>query len=827
MATDISCVLPRPDIEELHEKFSTELSARMLGGAPVLPMSFEDIMSFVMAGATNLAWGYVNQALREADPATMCCDNLVAYASRHGFNLRGATRAKGYVIANGTAGATIPANIRFIGTNGIEYKLDPAITTNPATLDANGRAALRVVSSGAGTVYNIAAGAQLTVGSTVPGVAPTATVSDGGIGGGANAESCDELRTRIVAAEARGVISTNLDWYLSEGEKYPGVVKVCDDKCTSCCDATQVALYPFFGNVYPPYGVPPGSVIDAMNEWMFGKRAGMGEGLAPFGVRGAFHCALPTVVDVELQCYKGCSAAVAEAVTENLQAYISESFCVGEAICKSHLTAVVSATVGADGCFSDVVYHLDGTQWTEDAANIYLDCGHFLVLGEVTVQSVALLKRPVILSLDPASAVVGDDPVTVTIHGENFTPSTSVSFNGKDTPASYVSPTAMAITVHPADLNEAAQVPILMQNGTLLTSNTMNFALIQAPLALTKLTPDTANLPASTFTLALDGTGFSPTSIVVFDGAEVATTFVSSTHLTAKIANAASYTQPKQVPGVVRRGSLLSNTLVFDFAETPLQLVSMSPVTVAVGSGQTEIAIFGTGFADNSVVTFDGVPQTTTYVSSTTVKATVDAGDAARTIDVVVKVGSKQSNTLALSIIVPLPVVASLDPSTVYLGDPGQTITVNGQNFADDAVILVDGAEVDTTFVSATELSFDIETQDTVGQKAVSVKNGTTVSNTAMLNIWKRIVLSELTPESAALEDDPVKVTLTGEGFSDQSRVMIGANVVAHEFVSETELTIDIDPGAYDEPVTLQISVREGDSRSEALPFEIVEAAEE
>src|SRR5882672_3926778 len=80
--TSIDCVLPRPDIGTLAQNLKTELSQRLLGGAPVLPMSAEDVLSYVMAGTINLMHGFVTQALKENDPATMCCDNLITYGAQ-------------------------------------------------------------------------------------------------------------------------------------------------------------------------------------------------------------------------------------------------------------------------------------------------------------------------------------------------------------------------------------------------------------------------------------------------------------------------------------------------------------------------------------------------------------------------------------------------------------------------------------------------------------------------------------------------------------------------------------------------------------------------
>src|SRR5262245_59997298 len=175
LITSTDCVLPRPDIATLHQQTTAELSKRLLGGAPVLPMSAEDVLAFVMAGTTNLMHGFVTQALKENDPATMCCDNLVLYGARRGFDLRGASRSKGYVAITGTPGAAISSTIRFVGDSSREYKLDPAVTFNPATIEPSGGAVLRVVATLAGAQFDLAAGEPLTVATTFPGIDLDAT----------------------------------------------------------------------------------------------------------------------------------------------------------------------------------------------------------------------------------------------------------------------------------------------------------------------------------------------------------------------------------------------------------------------------------------------------------------------------------------------------------------------------------------------------------------------------------------------------------------------------------------------------------------------------
>jgi len=65
------------------------------------------------------------------------------------------------------------------------------------------------------------------------------------------------------------------------------------------------------------------------------------------------------------------------------------------------------------------------------------------------------------------------------------------------------------------------------------------------------------------------------------------------------------------------------------------------------------------------------------------------------------------------------PSIIRLMPSSAIAGGPAFTMTVNGNNFANDAVAYCNGAILATTFVSANTVtaavpSFDIDTAETV-----------------------------------------------------------------------------------------------------------------
>lgn len=387
---DINCVLERPDIAELADALRAEMSRRLLGGAPVLPLSTEDVLSYVMAGTVNLMFGAVAQAMREYDPETMCCDNLVVYAARHGIDMRGATRAKGYAAITGTPNALIPPNVRFVGESSHEYKLDPGVTFNPSQLDASGGAVLRIVAATYGPEFNVTTGTPLVVSTTTTGIDMDALVVGNGLTGGTNDEDCETLRKRVIAAESAGALVLTEAWYLKKTMTYPGVTRACTDECAGCCDPQFIAIYVFMEGVYgdvtePDYGVPPCDVLDAMTEWMFGLNPGRGEALAPMGVRGRYQQAWPTVMSVTAQCFQGCATGAEDRMADALWNYIRTMYCVGSTICKDQLRTVIYNALGQQPCMSNVQFHFDDTLRYEDEANAYLDCGRFLVLGDITL----------------------------------------------------------------------------------------------------------------------------------------------------------------------------------------------------------------------------------------------------------------------------------------------------------------------------------------------------------------------------------------------------------------------------------------------------------
>jgi hypothetical protein len=139
---------------------------------------------------------------------------------------------------------------------------------------------------------------------------------------------------------------------------------------------------------------------------------------------------------------------------------------------------------------------------------------------------------------------------------------------------------------------------------------------------ITSFTP-TSGITGSTVTIT--GTGLSKATAVHFGSAKATFTADSSTQVEATVPNGApsadlSVTTPA---GTATSKSLFKPTL---------SVVSFTPTSGAVGK---VVTIIGVGFAKSSTVSFNGTAaKTVTYVSSTTLKATVPSGATSGVISV-------------------------------------------------------------------------------------------------------------------------------------------------------------------------------------------------
>jgi hypothetical protein len=251
-------------------------------------------------------------------------------------------------------------------------------------------------------------------------------------------------------------------------------------------------------------------------------------------------------------------------------------------------------------------------------------------------------------------------------------------------------------------------------------------ALTNSSVSITSLSPSTALPGGNGFTLTVNGTGFTSSSVVYWDSTALATTFVSDTQLTAVVpanliavaGKATVYVEPGSPAGV-------ANVASFAIGPPGPSILSTDPATILSTSGSFTLTVNGTGFTSDSTVVWNGFALPTAVVSAFQLAAVVPASLLTLgQVDLYVTSGAGTSPHFQ-QLSVPTPVLTSVNPNIVAVG-AAFTLTLSGSGFVNGATLNWNGmAQVPTTFVSDTELNANIPASLTqvAGAFSIAVQN--------------------------------------------------------------------------------------------------------
>lgn len=424
-----NCLIPRPDVKVIADRIRAQLSLKMLNGAPVLPMSNEDVIAGVLAGVYYEMYGVIDQQFSKVDPLNACCSDLYDQAARKGVFPANAKRSVGYAALVGTPGTAIPNTLEISGAGDLNFKYDTTLASNPTVLNGDGEATIRIRSLLAGLNQNLAGTQTLTTSTVVAGINSDVTLLEPGATGGSDIEECEAFRARYISILRRGPITTNVAWVQSQFYGWPGVTRVCivrgaanlladpecGNVCSDVCSDDSFIVFPFFDDVYGGvcYGVPPQSLVDEMQTWFFGSVPGGGLGIAPIGMRGVVRKAQRLMVDISFYGVSGYAAAASDRINAEISRVLL-SICPGGVLCKADIDAAISRVLGTGNCYNDATYGFrlplpqscesDGTSYVALSLNeapcgvppssdpeclnkVQLPCGYFPVLGILTLDT--------------------------------------------------------------------------------------------------------------------------------------------------------------------------------------------------------------------------------------------------------------------------------------------------------------------------------------------------------------------------------------------------------------------------------------------------------
>lgn len=180
----------RPALPELVQRIGNDVMSR-LGAIDVLRRADAQVYARVMAGVAHGMYGFIGWLSLQVIPDSAEKEFLERWASIWGINRKAAAAATGVAAFTVQAGAVIPAGTQLQALDGVLYE-----TTADATVTAPSASAPVAAVTG-GAAGNRVAGQSLALVSPIAGVQPTATAGE--LSGGADVETDDALRARLLA----------------------------------------------------------------------------------------------------------------------------------------------------------------------------------------------------------------------------------------------------------------------------------------------------------------------------------------------------------------------------------------------------------------------------------------------------------------------------------------------------------------------------------------------------------------------------------------------------------------------------------------------------
>jgi trimeric autotransporter adhesin len=294
---------------------------------------------------------------------------------------------------------------------------------------------------------------------------------------------------------------------------------------------------------------------------------------------------------------------------------------------------------------------------------------------------------------------------------------------------------------------------------------------------VSSINPTSVNAGAAATTLTVTGTGYIASTTIQIGGAAEATTYVSSTQVTAVIP-ATQLVNGAQLSVVAVNGTLSSgsgtNLQVMNPAPT---ITSISPTAALAGATSPNVTVIGTGFVPTTVIQVNGNSRTTTYVSTTQVNVVLTASDVANggSLSLTAVNGSPGGGTstgATFSVSNPAPILNSISPASVAPSAASPTVTLNGANFVPGSVVHINSGTVASTFLSPSQITFSAAGLTAPQVAIVAVVNpspggGTSVSkNLGVLSATPTPVITQVSPAQFSAGSGATTITVAGTGFA-------------------------------------------------------------
>ncbi|MFI5253384.1 MAG: beta strand repeat-containing protein, partial [Bacteroidota bacterium] len=238
---------------------------------------------------------------------------------------------------------------------------------------------------------------------------------------------------------------------------------------------------------------------------------------------------------------------------------------------------------------------------------------------------------PTISSLSPNGAHAGDPGFTLTVNGAGYIPLSVIAFRGVNYTTTYISANQVTASILAPAIAGGGVYNVTVFNPTPGggTSAAAAFSDTNLVPTTTSISPTSANVAGSGYSVTVNGTNFDSSSVVKFNGSARTTTFINNTQVTAGILSSdlsAAGFYPITVFNPTPGGGTSNAQSDTAYNVIP-SITSLAPSSVAGGGVAFTDTVNGSNFVSNSVVQFNGSARTTTFVNSGKIVALLTATD--------------------------------------------------------------------------------------------------------------------------------------------------------------------------------------------------------
>lgn len=342
----------RPTLRELITQMTTD--AEREAGANQLRQSNLRVLPKVFAYACHGLYGFIAWILKQLFPDTAEKQFLERQASIQGIYRRAASKATGTLTVSYTEGATLPVGTIFMADDQTRYET----TAEPEV----GSYTVSVQCLETGTIGNREAGQTYTLVSPVVGVDAEAVGSE--MAGGAEAESDESLRKRLLFRLQNPPRGGAKEDYIAWAEEVPGVTR---SWCFPKEQGIGTVVVRFATDGMTEDGIPTSGMVQIVSDYI--------AEVAPVTATPYVVAPVAKPVNFRIKDLIPDSESVRAQVEAELKSLFIKEAHPGEALKLTHIQQAISSAAGEDD------YEL-----LEPTADVPADSTQLLVVGEVTYE---------------------------------------------------------------------------------------------------------------------------------------------------------------------------------------------------------------------------------------------------------------------------------------------------------------------------------------------------------------------------------------------------------------------------------------------------------